>query len=146
MATADQFDIDPQVAAETAAAADVLAERIEREGDAIAWANLEQGLERYEAETGAPADELLPDDVSSLAFAGLDRAREYARKVVCSRRDEIRTPIEAGINGGSAGLTLVLFATLGLPAAAAAVVPAIAAVLMVRGLDGFCASANTAPA
>ena len=138
----DQFDIDPQVVAEAATAADDLAERVRRDGDAVAWASLEEGLEQYELETGAPADELLPPDAAQLAFAGLDRAREYARKVLCNHKDDLRTPIEAGINGGSLVLVPVLFGVLSLPVVAAPVVVAIGAVLMVRGLDGFCASAS----
>jgi hypothetical protein len=137
-----QLDINPQVVAEAVAAADDLAELVRRDGDAVAWASLEDGLERYELETGASADELLPDDVTRLAFAGLDRAREYARKVLCGRKDDLRAPIEAGINGGSVALIPVLFGALSLPMVAAPVVVAIAAVLMVHGLDGFCASAS----
>jgi hypothetical protein len=141
----DHLDVDPKLAAKTAAAADVLADQLRRDGDAVAWANLEQRLEQYEEETGAPADELLPGYAAPLAFAGLDRAREYAHKVLCGRKEDLRVPIEAGINGGSVALVPVLFATLSLPVAAAPVVGVIAAVLMVRGLDGFCASADAPP-
>lgn len=145
MATADHFEIDPQLTAETAAAAEALAMRIEQGGDNIAWASLERGLEEYEKETGGSARELLPADVEPLAFTpGLDRAREYARKVVCGRDAEIRAQIEAGIDLGKEALVGVLFAALTLPAIAAAVVVAIAAVLMVRRLAGFCASAAPA--
>jgi hypothetical protein len=138
----DQFDIDPGVIAEAATAADQLAERVRRDGDAVAWATLETGLEQYEQETGEPADVLLPEDAPYLAFAGLDRAREYARKVLCNRKDDLRVPIEAGIQAGSPVLVAVLFGVLTLPALALPVVVAIAAVLIVRGLDGFCESAG----
>lgn len=145
MADPDHLDVDPTVAAKTAAAADSLADQLRRDGDEVAWASLEQGLEQYEEETGAPADELLPGYAAPLAFAGLDRAREYAHKVLCGRKEDLRIPIEAGINGGSVALVPVLFATISLPVAAAPVVAAIAAVLMVRGLDGFCASTGASP-
>jgi hypothetical protein len=147
VATADHFEIDPQLATETAAAAEALAMRIEQGGDNIAWASLEQGLEDYEKETGGSAAELLPADVEPLAFhLGLDRAREFARKVVCGRNADVRAQIEAGIAGGNMALVCVLFAILGLPGIAAEVVAAIAGVLMVRRLEGFCASASTVPA
>lgn len=147
MATADHFEIDPHLAAQTAAAAEALAKRIEQDDDDVAWASLEQALEDYEKETGGSTRELLPADVEPLAFApGLDRAREYARKVVCGRDANTRAEIEAGIDLGKEALVGVLFATLTLPSVAAAVVVAIAAVLMVRRLAGFCASASAEPA
>lgn len=101
---------------------------------------LEAGLEQYEHETGSSADELLPEDVSRLAFAGLDRAQEFARKVLCNHKDNLRVPIEAGIAAGSPVLIATLFTVLALPVVALPVVVALAAVLMVRGLDGFCES------
>jgi hypothetical protein len=139
---ADQFDVDPRVIAEAASAADQLAEQVRRDGDAVAWTTLEAGLDQYEDETGASADELLPADAPRLAFAGLDRAKEYARKVLCNRKDEVRGPIEAGIMGGSPALIAALFGVLSLPVVALPVVVAIAGVLMVRGLDGMCKSAG----
>jgi hypothetical protein len=142
MGDPDQFELDPVVLAEAAAAADSLSEEVRRDGDAVAWRSLEDGLRSYERETGGPADELLPQDATRLAFAGLDRAREYARKALCSHKEEVRVTVEMGIQGGSMALIPALFGLLALPMVAAPVVIAMAAVLMVRGLDGFCASAS----
>jgi hypothetical protein len=142
MDEADQFDIDPDVITEAATAADQLAERVRHEGETVAWTTLEAGLEQYEHKTGASADELLPEDVPRLAFAGLDRAQEFASKVLCNHKDNLRVPIEAGIAAGSPALVAVLFGVLALPVVALPVVVAIAAVLLVRGLDGFCESAG----
>jgi hypothetical protein len=41
----DQFDIDPDVITEAATAVDQLADRVQREGDTVAWSTLKAGLE-----------------------------------------------------------------------------------------------------
>jgi hypothetical protein len=60
--------------------------------------------------------------------------------MLCNHKDDLRVPIEAAIAGGSPVLVAALPVVLGLPVLALPVVVALAAVLLVRGLDGFCGS------
>jgi hypothetical protein len=144
MGEAEDFDVDAEVVGQAATAASALAEQVAQGGDAVAWQALDAGLKHYEQETGGTADELLPEDTPRLAFAGIDRAREFAGKLLCNQKEKLRATVEAGIGGGMAALVSALFAVLALPVVAAPVVIAMAAVLMVRGVDGFCQSAHGA--
>jgi hypothetical protein len=137
----DQYEINDAVLEETASSARSLESRVETEGSVAAWDALAAALDDYERTTGGSADELLPADTASLAFAGSERAREFVIKALCNRRDELRGPIEAGINGGMVALVPALFAALALPIVAAPVIAIIAGVLMARGLDGLCRDA-----
>lgn len=142
MTDGDQYEVEQAVLQKTAETADALASRVQTEGPEVAWDSLASALGDYESTSGASADELLPADTASLAFAGSARAREFVIKLLCSQRDQLRAPIEAGINGGMLVLVPVLFSVLALPVVAGPVVAIIAGTLMVRGFDGLCDDAR----
>ena len=114
--------------------------QIQESGWAPAFERLEKELERYEEETGGTVEELLPPSVEPLAFQvpSLRRGEEFARKVLCDSKEDVRAPIEGSVQFGLPVVIGAVMGSLSLPPVAIGVAATIAAIVMVRGIKGFC--------
>ncbi|MFC7724919.1 hypothetical protein ACFQW6_07365 [Nocardioides sp. GCM10028917] len=115
--------------------------------DAV-WLASEGALQRLQTDGYAP-DEFLPDEVSdqmNFNLPGRDLALRFyrayvreVRKAVCGGDQEFRSSIDNALTAGAGALLTVLAGGLAVPAAAVVLLAPIGAVLLVKGVDAFCA-------
>lgn len=115
--------------------------------DAV-WSASEDALRQLQTAGYAP-DEFLPDEVSdhmNFNLPGGDLARRFyrayareVRKAVCGGDEELRGKIDNALTAGAGALLTVLAGALAVPMAAVVLLAPIGAVLLIKGVDAFCA-------
>jgi hypothetical protein len=118
----------------------------QQNSDNPAFAALDELLPQYEHATGTPIAEFIPFATQltpAVAFPDLLTGKVFAHRLLCSSDNRTRALIEGAIKGGLQPLiqaivvALVGSATVVNPVLLA-IAAAVAAIVLVRGIDGFC--------
>jgi hypothetical protein len=129
---------DPEIAQQV----EELSARIGEKGLSAAYDALEQAFADFAKQTGEDPEVLSAPGATPLSFhvPGANRAREFLRKNLCEGPPALRTAVEAAIPSGAGAVVHAVIVVMALPAAAIAIAPIIAAVVMTVGLKEACRS------